>query len=857
MIMKSKLYVISHTHWDREWYMSFESHRARLVELMDSLILLMENEPDYKYFHLDGQTIVIEDYLEIKPFMKSRLDALIKAGRIKVGPWYVLQDETLVSGEANVRNMLEGINFCKENGYPITKVGYFPDAFANVSQAPQLLRGFGIDNAVFGRGLGVVMANNKVGEVADDKELIWEGADSSRVMGVMFTEWYDNANEMPVEKEKCKEKMDKMIALFEKYAKTPHWLGMNGSDHQPIQGNLTEALSLAREIYGDNLEIVHSNFDEYISALRPYKNDFSVVKGELTGQKTTGKSPLSDTASTHQQLKNKNHMVQNLLEQQSEPISVMSSLCGDVYKKEYLRYGWKKLMQNHPHDSICACSCDDVAIQMSARFDCARDVGRYIRDEAAEYVCAQIDTSSLGEKSIVVFHTNPFKTKAVVTAEVWLKEETDFYITDENDKAVNSHIVHHGNRFTFKLPKDSFRVAIRDHKYTVKFPVALSGVGYSVFKIKFGKAEEVKTDLVIGKTGAENRFIRFNIENDGTVTLYDKLSNKEYKGLNLIEDVGDMGDAYNFVQTKDGKTVYASLKDIEIEEQSEFFATYKITSVIDVPKGLDENKNRTYEAFLHTVTTFVTINSDSRRLDFKLNINNQSENHRLRALFKSEIDTSFVYADGQFDVIKRNIKPGEKWANPCYSQRLAAFVSLEDKERGFMLASRGLNSYEVLRDGKNTVALTLLRSTGTLGDWTWGQKPDPLLQVKGDITLEYSVIPFKLNQKAEAFGEAYAFNSDFVYSYETDCHGGTLPLSKRFIELKGEYLRSSALKKAENSDDLILRVYNVSEEEQSVGFFLDGLVLKAVTNLAEDKDCEFDGMVAPKKIMTYRLCKEV
>ena len=115
--MKNKLYIISHTHWDREWYMSFESHRARLVELMDALIEIMENEPSYKYFHLDGQTIVIEDYLEIKPFMKPRLDALIKDGRIKVGPWYVLQDETLISGEANIRNMLEGYRFCNSGSF--------------------------------------------------------------------------------------------------------------------------------------------------------------------------------------------------------------------------------------------------------------------------------------------------------------------------------------------------------------------------------------------------------------------------------------------------------------------------------------------------------------------------------------------------------------------------------------------------------------------------------------------------------------------------------------------------------------------------------------------------------------------
>ncbi|MBR2044150.1 MAG: hypothetical protein IJ946_07410 [Clostridia bacterium] len=852
--MKNKLHIISHTHWDREWYMSFESHRARLVELMDCLIETMENNPDYRYFHLDGQTIVIEDYLEIKPFMKQRLDALIKAGRIQVGPWYVLQDETLISGEANIRNMLEGHRFCKENGYPLTRVGYFPDAFANISQAPQLLCGFNIDNAVFGRGLGAVMANNKVGEVADDKELIWEGADGSRVMGIMFTEWYDNANEMPVDRKTCKEKMDKMIELFGKYAKTNHWLGMNGSDHQPIQRNLTEALSIAREIYGEDLEIVHSNFNEYISALRPYATDFPLISGELTGQKTTGKSPISDTASTHQALKNKNHLVQNLLEQQAEPISVMAYWLYDTYKKDYLRYGWKKLMQNHPHDSICACSCDDVAIQMSARFDCARDVSEYIRNEAAEYIANRIDTSDFGEKSIVVFHTNPFKTNGMVSVDLWLREPQDFYITDSKGNYVNSFITYHGNQFTFKLPKDSFRVPIRDHKYTVKFPVALSGIGYTVFKLNLGKARNQKTDLTVYRNGAENKYIKFSIENDGTISLFDKSSGKAYSGLNLIEDRGDKGNGYNFVETDDNKAVYARLCSCEIAEQSEFFVTFKITSVIDIPAGMDENQNRSEKNISHTVTALVTLRSDSRRLDFKLSINNQSENHRLRVLFNTKINTEHVYADGQFDLIKRRIKPYERWQNPCYNQRLQAFVSLEEEKCGFIVASRGLNSYEVLRDGENTVALTLLRAVGTLGDWTWGQMSNPLMQVKGDITLEYSVIPFEKSEKAEAYNEAYAFNADHLYAMENDCHSGYLPAEKRFIKLKGDYIRSSALKLSENGDCAIMRIYNISNETQKVDFTFNEVNGTAVTNLAENDDAEFnDSPIPPKKIMTYKI----
>ena len=161
---KKTLHIIPHSHWDREWYMGFERHRMRLVELFDTLIEVMENDPEYRYYHMDGQFVVIEDYLEVRPSMRERLLKLIKEDRIQVGPWYILQDEYLISGESNVRNMLYGIKFCKEIGADPVMCGYFPDAFGNIAQAPQIVRGFGIDNAVFGRGVSEVGADNKIAE---------------------------------------------------------------------------------------------------------------------------------------------------------------------------------------------------------------------------------------------------------------------------------------------------------------------------------------------------------------------------------------------------------------------------------------------------------------------------------------------------------------------------------------------------------------------------------------------------------------------------------------------------------------------------------------------------------------------
>ena len=281
---KKTLHIIPHSHWDREWYMSFEQHRMRLVELFDALIETMENHPEYNYYHMDGQYVVIEDYLEVRPSMRERLMKLIREDRIQIGPWYVLQDEYLTSGEANVRNMLYGIRLCKELGADPVMTGYFPDAFGNISQAPQILQGFGIDNAVFGRGIGTILADNMVDKKAKAKptEIIWRAPDGSEVIGIMFARWYHNAMELSTEKEKLKKQLDSIIKSTTECAATPHLLGMNGCDHQPVQKDLHEALKVARTLYDpQEIEIKQSNFKDLVAGIRPYKEAFPLIAENL------------------------------------------------------------------------------------------------------------------------------------------------------------------------------------------------------------------------------------------------------------------------------------------------------------------------------------------------------------------------------------------------------------------------------------------------------------------------------------------------------------------------------------------------------------------------------------------------
>ena len=159
---KLTVHIISHSHWDREWYMPLEKHKLKLVDLINDNLEMLSENPEYRSFHLDGQTIVLDDYLEICPEKKKEIKRLVEEGRLVTGPWYVLQDEFLTSGEANIRNLLTGCREAEEYGKNC-RVGYFPDAFGNVGQMPQILKQAGMEAVVFGRGVKPVGFNNEAG----------------------------------------------------------------------------------------------------------------------------------------------------------------------------------------------------------------------------------------------------------------------------------------------------------------------------------------------------------------------------------------------------------------------------------------------------------------------------------------------------------------------------------------------------------------------------------------------------------------------------------------------------------------------------------------------------------------------
>ncbi|MBQ7727592.1 MAG: alpha-mannosidase [Clostridia bacterium] len=850
--MKKTLHIIPHSHWDREWYLPFEKHRVRLVDLFDTLIKVMEENKDYTYYHMDGQYIVIEDYLEIKPEMRNRLFALIRAGRIQIGPWYQLQDEYLTSGEANVRNMLYGIKFCKSIGAKPVESGYFPDSFGNISQAPQIVRGFGFDNAIFGRGVNDMGSDNEVVKQngVTKSELIWRAPDGSEVIGVMFANWYHNAMELPTDPEALKQRIRHIVASTSRFATTDQLLGMNGCDHQPIQTNLHEAIKLANEVQ-DEVEVKQSNFGIYVDEIRKHKDGLKVFEGEIAGQYGSGYGALINTASTHVDIKQLNHDGQHQLERISEPESVLAMLMGGKYKSELFIYAWRKLMQCHPHDSICTCSTDEVYDEMLTRFHKSRAVADQLGQDSLEYIASQIDTSKAGgDKAIVVLNLEPGLT--ATTVETYVDFEKDekvqaIRVLDERGKEVPVTVRVVRNQFTYTLPDDRFRQPKYVDRFYVTFPLIRHGMGYTLYRVeKAETAPEYKTSIRYDWRSMENEFLKVCFNENGTFDLTDKRSGRVYKNQNLFERVQDKGNLYNFGAVEGDQPKYNECADISVCSVTPFSVTFRAKICVD------------YDADL---TTYVTLTTGIARADIRTEIDNRGENQRIRALFDSGIDTKTVLAEGQFDLVRRNIQPFETWKNPCNTQRCQAFVALESEngKDALLVANRGLCEYEILRDGKNTVAVTLLRCTGEIGDW--GVFPTPKGQCKGKFTLEYSVVPYCTCDVNAGYQLGYAFAGPAAVAIGQGIHEGPRPAADTFVEFSNPAIRITAFKKTESSQNhAVLRFFNTSSKAEELTIKLPHFHKAFRTNLNEDREEQLDlkrgklTMTVPaKKIVTIEL----
>ncbi|MGL5346455.1 MAG: alpha-mannosidase [Peptostreptococcaceae bacterium] len=877
--MKKTAHIISHTHWDREWYLPYETHHMMLIKTMDTLLDTFENDPEFKYYHLDGQTVLLEDYLEVRPERKELLEKVIKEGRLNIGPWYVLQDEFLTSSEANVRNLQYGHKDCDKYGVNATKIGYFPDSFGNMGQAPQMLKQAGIDTAAFGRGVKPTGFNNEVS--TDDKfespysEMYWESPDGSRVLGILFANWYCNGMEVPTDEEMAKEYWSKAIDNAAKFASCEELLFMNGCDHQPIQTDLSEAIKVANNLHSD-IEFVHSNFKDYVEVLKEkMPKDLQVIKGELRSQQTEGWYTLVNTASARVYLKQWNQLCQTLFEKVAEPIATIASNYGYEYPHHLFEYGWKSLMKNHPHDSICGCSVDEVHREMVARFDKAKDVAKFIINESLEFIANKINTSEfsqLGENTypFMILNTSGYNRCEVVEVEIdvtrkYFREGNPnviakemkqiklptYKVVDVNGNEIDAKITDMGIRFGYDLPEDKFRQPYYARYIKVELETKeVKSFGWDTYAVVEANEAQIETSkTLINGNILENDNLKVEIKENGSIDILDKNSNNIFTDLCIYENTGDIGNEYIYMQpVGEVALTTKNLKaEIEVKEDLPYKAVVEITHKWNLPKGANElleeereeiiefkrrKAQRVEETLEMEIKTTLTLEKQSKGLKVASEFNNICKDHRMRMLFATDIESDVHYVDSIFEVAKRNNEVDKAWKNPSNCQHQHAFINVHDEVVGLTVANKGLNEYEVLNDGRNTIAVTLLRSVSELGDW--GVFETPEAQCIGYHKAELEIIPHG-KDVYESYKEAHKFQIPML-TKQIAIQDGELQSENGLLELTGYGIIWSALKIDMNTNSRILRVYNVSDESTKLDIKnnkLDGT--KYLSNILEER----------------------
>lgn len=848
--MKKKVYIISHSHWDREWYMAYEQHHMRLIELIDDLLELFEVDPSFNSFHLDGQTIILDDYLQVRPEKRQAIQQAINEGKLRIGPFYILQDDFLISSESNVRNMLIGMEESRKWGTPVM-LGYFPDTFGNMGQTPQLMKQAGISAAAFGRGVKPIGFDNQVLEAenysSQYSEMWWKGPDQTAIFGLLFANWYSNGNEIPVEKEAALAFWKQKLADAEQYASTNHLLMMNGVDHQPVQKDISKAIHLANELFPD-YEFIHSNFTDYLEAIqKDVPEDLGSVEGELTSQETDGWYTLANTASARVYLKQWNTKVQRQLENITEPLATMAYEVSGNYPHDQLDYAWKTLMQNHPHDSICGCSVDSVHREMIPRFEKADEVGKYLAQDSLEQLTAAIDTTGFPKDSfpfVIVNTAGMDKTgEAEITIELERKRFAEgipeqlyqelenlpkrkYNVETKSGATIPAILSEETVQFGYDLPKDRFRVPYMARMIKVTLPLEnMPAFSWETFALVEGEAKAEEKETMIHQSGRiiENGPLHLTIEKNGTITMEDRKNKRKLNNLHIFEDIGDIGNEYIFKQPFCDQPILSSNKEnseVKVLVDTPEIAKISILQEMEIPVSADERlekeqqmvvefryrkAERSKEKRILQIKTIMTIRKDSKKIDFETTLDNQMKDHRLRVLFPTKLHVEHHEADSIFEVVKRPNHVSKSWENPTNPQHQQAFVNIHDEEYGVTVGNFGLNEYEVTEDGQ--IAVTLLRSVGELGDW--GYFPTPEAQCLGEHRFNYSIELHGPEEKFSTYLHAYAAQIPFS-TQQIKHHEGTLISKQQYLTIKSETFAITALKRSKFSDKVVVRGFNMS-----------------------------------------------
>ena len=875
--------IVPHTHWDREWYAPFQAYRVELVHLLDELLDLLERDDTYARFLLDGQTAVLDDYLEVRPASEARLAALVRAGRVQIGPWMVLMDEYMVSAETMVRDLQLGIARARTLGGAMN-VGYLPDMFGHVSQMPQILRLAALEHAVVWRGVPSSITKSA---------FWWEAPDGSRVRAEYLYGSYSNGRDIPNDwAQLVARARGYEIELGDARLDGGGMLLMNGSDHllpQPWLGRVVDDANREQHDYCFTV----TSLPEYLAA-QP-TTDLPVWRGELRSGARA--NVLMGVASNRVDVHQAAAHAERAVERVGEPLSALFLPTAD-YPDTLLGVAWRNLVLDSAHDSSCACSHDEVVEAVRVRYQEARHIGEALAHDALRALAAEVDAppgSTLvvnptqttrgglvaipvpGEGPVhlvtldgspratqVVSHTTGDGLSTTVTGPKirWVVEmmrgpelagariarverrdladgtiELTLHNAGPGDTAIDLESTRDE---LLQLGEAGATICIRQRKAPVREVIFAAddvpGFGWRSYRIQEGHGPD--TAVRADGFSIANEHVHVSVDpHDGTLAI--EVDGVRVAGANRYVDGGDGGDTYSYSPpTADRVVDRPESVQIDVLERGPVRARLRITAAYTWPAHAIGDERSCSQRSDTTVTTEVRTTLELRTgetfLRVRVELDNQARDHRLRAHFPLPAPVDGSSAECAFAVVQRGLTaeggPHEFGLPTFVSRRFvdASASGEEDLGTGLALVHDGLLEYEVVNDGRE-LALTLLRATGYLSRSEIALRPNPAgpldplhgPQLQGPLAVEYAVVLHRGDWRAAAL---YDIADEVLVPLDRVRGGGWDGASRppTGTRLTVDGARVSAVTRAAAGAPLTVRVFNASSEPSVARVAVDG-----------------------------------
>lgn len=812
------------THWDREWYRTFQDFRFHLVRVLDEVIDVLEADPSFSTFIIDGQTAMLMDYLEAMPQNESRVKALVASGRLLIGPWYTMPDENLTSGESIIRNLATGNALTQKlsAGARVMPIGYVCDIFGHIAQLPQILNGCGIKTVILGRGTNRFM---------HPAFFRWHGpADSACVVFKVPEEFgygtfgldvlMPAKGEASLQTEETIERAMRYIDSERSRTELPLVVLMDSMDHERIHPVAPWIAQQLEQRLGCPVKI--GQVDAFIEKLMSHWEEMPQIWGELQSpakELVEHNKLISNTLSSRYDIKRLNDQTQVQLEKMASPLLALSRIHGIPAPEALMETAYRYLLQNHAHDSICGCSIDEVHADMTYRFQqsmriCEGFCRTYLN--ARYSLPAQPVSAQSSDLKLTVFQYLPCEMHGVFKARIdfpltypnrideqvpW-GAKNNFRIYDSQGQEVPYQILEVQSQSYTEIADQLYpKKADRYHLLMQANLPALAAAEFSVQP----SVRPVRNyeSLRTGNLTAENAFLRIRIEPDGSVSLYDRKQGHEYSNILRYFDDGETGDGWYHLAPKPDCVVHSAGAPVSVETTLDgpLACAFRLTHHLSLPEKMEYHRRYTKRSDARVelqIVTTLTLLRDCPYILVHIEVDNEVKDHRLLLSLASGIPSTEYELDQAFIFLKRpagRSKLTQDWKEQEKTEK--SFGNIIARRRpdtsGFAFISKGgMHEAAIQTGAEGAIDVTLLRCFGK----TFLTDGQPAGQMQGIFEFDAALYPFSAGTTNAQLLDAKERLQTDVFCYTRSMERvEVLPASRNTILLHTEdEIRISILK---------------------------------------------------------------